>query len=190
MSKTISDPTSATTPDDRPQSGGDGSLDTRQESTPGKVKKPRLKRLKRQKAKSGPSAAEGPDGEAGIAPDAEAETRAARRQRWLVLLERAFSIILMLAGFTAIVLLAGQAVLTVFGPNPCVSGTCDYYQFTLGWILAMVGPVIAFVPAIIMSIMLMVQRRVSFWVPIVGFGFALLLWWGGISLVLANVSYT
>ena len=109
------------------------------------------------------------------------------RRRVVMWIDMGLSIIIMLGGFAAILYATTEAMVLLFGPGVCITESCDYYQYTMGWVLAMIGPIIAFTPAAIIAIVLIANRRVSFWVPLVSLGFCVLLWWAGVTLVQANV---
>lgn len=103
--------------------------------------------------------------------------------------EKGLSAAIMFVGFIALLFVTLDAINMLFSAASCSTG-CDFYQYTLGWVLAMIGPSIAFLPSIGLAISLMVKGRFSFWVPLVGFAFGMLVRWAGSSLMLANVSQT
>lgn len=107
------------------------------------------------------------------------------RHAWEVLL----SVALMVAGFIGLLVITAEAINMLFSAASCSLG-CNYYEYTLGWVLTMIGPSFAFLPALGVTVALILRERTSFWVPLVGFGFALLLQWAGTTLMMANTSQT
>lgn len=77
-----------------------------------------------------------------------------------------------------IVLLAGDGVLAglasfmgiflIMGSDSCGVRECSTELITLGWLLGMVLPWVAFAITLVVAIVLMVKRRLAFWVPLVG----------------------
>ncbi len=120
------------------------------------------------------------------ADDAAAATTAPASRR-LIVWDIAASCLVMLFGIAVILGLTAHTVLQIFGRDQCAAPTCDFYQYTLGWTLALIGPSIAWFPSVIVAIVLMVKRRISFWVPLVSLALAVLLWWAGIALMFANL---
>lgn len=58
-------------------------------------------------------------------------------------------------------------LLLAFGSDSCGARPCDYDVMTTGMFVAMIGPWVPAVLALIVSIVLLVLRRLAFWVPIV-----------------------
>jgi len=77
-----------------------------------------------------------------------------------------------------IILLVGDAVLAglasfmgmflVMASDPCGVRDCSTDLITLGWLMGMILPWVAFAATAIVSIVLMVKRRLAFWVPLAG----------------------
>ena len=77
-----------------------------------------------------------------------------------------------------IVLVIGSAVLAaaaslmgmflVMASDPCGARTCSSELITLGWLMGMILPWVAFLASTVVAIVLMVKRRLSFWVPLAG----------------------
>jgi len=77
-----------------------------------------------------------------------------------------------------IILLVGDAVLAglasfmgmflVMASDPCGVRDCSTDLITLGWLMGMILPWVAFAATTIVSIVLMVKRRLAFWVPLAG----------------------
>lgn len=79
-----------------------------------------------------------------------------------------------------IILLVGDAVLAalaslmgmflVMASDPCGARDCSTELITIGWLMGMALPWVALVATAIVAIVLMVKRRLAFWVPLVGAG--------------------
>ncbi|MGO4301467.1 hypothetical protein [Leifsonia sp. RAF41] len=91
----------------------------------------------------------------------------------------------------AIVVAAGQtfaAAFLVFASDPCGGSTvCDTGRMGVGFFVALLSPGTVTLVAVIATIVLLVKRRISFWVPIVGILLAIGGWAGGAALVISGV---
>jgi hypothetical protein len=99
---------------------------------------------------------------------------------------------------TTIVLLAVEALIAaaltfgsfflVFASDPCGASTvCDTGRMGVGFFIALLGPGAVTVIAVIVAVILLVLRRIAFWVPIVGILLAVGVWVGGAALVVSGV---
>lgn len=57
--------------------------------------------------------------------------------------------------------------LLAFGSDSCGARACNYDVMTTGMLVAMIGPWVPAVLALIASIVLLALRRLAFWVPLV-----------------------
>ena len=55
-----------------------------------------------------------------------------------------------------------------FGSDSCVARECNYDVMSTGMMIGLIGPWIPVVIAMIVAIVLLVLRRLAFWVPLVG----------------------
>lgn len=92
-------------------------------------------------------------------------TRRGPRRVWDLVLTIVF-IVFSLAG-AAVASFLGLFVLA-FGSDSCVVRECNYDVMSTGMMVAFVGPWIPVVIATIVAIVLLVLRRLAFWVPLVG----------------------
>jgi hypothetical protein len=80
------------------------------------------------------------------------------------------------------------AFFLVFASDPCGGATaCNTGQMGAGFLVALLGPAFVTLAAMVAAIVLMVLRRVSFWVPITGMVLAVLVWVVGAALVISGV---
>jgi hypothetical protein len=96
-----------------------------------------------------------------------------------------------------IVLLVGDGVLTLmvsfFGfflamaSDPCGARECSEELISLGVITAVVLPWIMFIAAVVVSIVLLIKRRLAFWVPLVGAALIIGSWFVGAFIAAAGV---
>jgi hypothetical protein len=56
----------------------------------------------------------------------------------------------------------------VMASDPCGARECSTELITVGWLMGMILPWVALIATAIVAIVLMVKRRLAFWVPLVG----------------------
>jgi hypothetical protein len=96
-------------------------------------------------------------------------------------------VLLVVAGAVAVGL-TFFAFFLVFASDPCGASTvCDTDRMSAGFFLALLGPGAVTLVAVIVAVVLLVLRRISFWVPIVGILLAVGVWVGGAALVVSGV---
>ncbi|WP_443218500.1 hypothetical protein [Rathayibacter sp. YIM 133350] len=91
-----------------------------------------------------------------------------------------------------LVLVAGAACVLsfflAFASDPCGgSVVCDYDRMAAGFWIALIGPVAAAVLALAAAIVLLVLRRIAFWVPLGGIVLVVAVFSLGAWLVLSGV---
>jgi hypothetical protein len=99
--------------------------------------------------------------------------------RWDLALSIALLVVNLLAGIT----MAVVAVLLVVTYDTCAVNVCNYGGFTLGWFTAMLAPPLALTIAMVVTFVRLRRRRRAFWVPLVGIGVAVLLFFAGAQVV-------
>jgi uncharacterized BrkB/YihY/UPF0761 family membrane protein len=97
------------------------------------------------------------------------------------------TIILILVGFGAVAVMLFAAVFLVFASDSCGVASCNETQMSLGMGVAIVAPVIVMLGAAIVAIVLLVHRKLAFWVALVGIVGAGLGWGLGAYLVFSAV---
>ncbi|WP_431245828.1 hypothetical protein [Leifsonia xyli] len=121
-------------------------------------------------------------------PAAPAPAGAATARRPVIVWDLVTSIVLLVVGVVVAAVLTFAAFFLVFASDPCGSGTaCDTGRMGIGFFIALIGPAAVTLIAVIVAIVLLVLRRISFWVPIVGILLALGVWAGGAALVISGV---
>ncbi|MGR2752558.1 hypothetical protein [Agromyces arachidis] len=90
-------------------------------------------------------------------------------------------LVVMVAGGLALALFA--FLLLAFGGDSCgASSTCDYDVMTNGAFAAIGGVVLAGVAALVGAIVLLVLRRLAFWVPLAGIVLMIAAFWIGATI--------
>lgn len=115
--------------------------------------------------------------------------RAARTARAPIVWDIVTSSVLLAVGVVIAAVLTFFAFFLVFASDSCGSGgtACDTGRMGAGFLVALLGPAIVTLAAIVVAIVLMVRRRVSFWVSIAGIVLAVLVWLAGAGLVASGV---
>ncbi len=75
-----------------------------------------------------------------------------------------------------------------FASDSCGSGiTCDYDRMATGMLLAMIGPLAVGLLVLIAAVVMLVLRRLAFWIPIVGIVLVIGVFVGGAALTISGV---
>lgn len=127
------------------------------------------------------SAPEGTPAPAAIpTPVATAAEPPVRRYRgWDIVL----SVVLLVVGAAAAGLASVLALFLAFASDSCGPTTCDYDQMNLGFWVALVAPWGVWLLGLVATIVLLLRRRLGFWVPLVGIALGALAWVAGAWLV-------
>ncbi len=94
-----------------------------------------------------------------------------------------------------LVLLVGVALLAsffsfflAFASDPCgASVTCDTDRMALGMLIAMIGPLAVGLVTLIAAIVVLVLKRIAFWIPIVGIVLVIAIFFGGAAITISGV---
>lgn len=94
-----------------------------------------------------------------------------------------------------LVLLVGAALvasllsfLLAFAGDPCGSGiTCDYDRMGTGMLIAMIGPLAVGLLALIAGVVVLVLRRIAFWIPLVGIVLVIAVFVTGAAITISGV---
>lgn len=78
------------------------------------------------------------------------------------------TIVLLVADGVLAALASIMGMFLVMASDPCGAVTCSTDLITIGWLMGMILPWLAFVATAIVAIVLMVKRRLAFWVALVG----------------------
>lgn len=113
---------------------------------------------------------------------------AATGKRPVIVWDLVTSIILLVFAVVVAAVLTFAAFFLVFASDPCGSATaCDTDRMGVGFLIALLGPAAVTLVAVIAAVVLLVLRRVSFWVPLVGILLAVGVWVGAAALVISGV---
>ena len=109
-------------------------------------------------------------------------------RRPVVVWDLVTTIVLLVIGGAIAIGLTFFAFFLVFASDPCGASTvCDTDRMSAGFFLALLGPGAVTIAAIIVAVVLLIRRRISFWVPLVGIVLAVGVWIGGAALVISGV---
>lgn len=96
--------------------------------------------------------------------------------------------VLLVVGLVVAAILTFFAFFLVFASDPCGASTvCDTGRMGVGFFVALLGPGTVTIAAIVVAIILLVRRRIAFWVPLTGNVLAIGVWIGGAALVISGV---
>jgi hypothetical protein len=107
----------------------------------------------------------------------------APRSRWRLIGVSALLLLNLAVGLV----LGYLAVILVVAYDSCVLQECSYEGFTFGWLLALLGPPVVLLIAALVSILRMVRKRRTWWIPVAGLMVATALWLIGTQLVFSAV---
>ena len=109
-------------------------------------------------------------------------------RRPVVVWDLVTTIVLLVIGGGIAIGLTFFAFFLVFASDPCGASTvCDTDRMSAGFFLALLGPGVVTGAAGIVAVVLLIRRRISFWVPLVGIVLAVGVWIGGAALVISGV---
>jgi len=116
-----------------------------------------------------------------------AEPPAPQGKRPLVLWDIVLTIVLLIAGAVIAILLGVTAAIALGFATPESCFDCNNTQIFFGQILGMFGPPVLYFVFIILTIVQLVRRRRSFWIPIVGVFVAVLVLLAGGAMVFTAI---
>ena len=134
-----------------------------------------------------PAAPAAPGATADAVP-AYAEAPAAPTKRPVVMWDLILTIVLLVVMIGLALLASFLSFFLAFASDSCGSGiTCDYDRMATGMLVAMVGPLAVGLLAMIAAVVLLVLRRLAFWIPIVGIVLVIAVFVGGVALTASGV---
>jgi hypothetical protein len=104
----------------------------------------------------------------------------------IVLWDVILTLALLLGGFIAAIVIGISAISLGFAPGENCAGCADN-QIFFGVVLAMFGPPVIYLLAIVITVIRLIKRQIAFWVPIVGVVGGLGLWAAGAALVFTGI---
>jgi len=119
---------------------------------------------------------------------AYAEAPAAPTKRPVVMWDLILTIVLLVVMIGLALLASFLSFFLAFASDSCGSGiTCDYDRIATGMLVAMVGPLAVGLLVLIAAVVLLVLRRLAFWIPIVGIVLVIGVFIGGVALTISGV---
>ena len=119
---------------------------------------------------------------------AYAEAPAAPTKRPVVMWDLILTIVLLVVMIGLALLASFLSFFLAFASDSCGSGiTCDYDRIATGMLVAMVGPLAVGLLVLIAAVVMLVLRRLAFWIPIVGIVLVIGVFVGGVALTISGV---
>ena len=109
-------------------------------------------------------------------------------RRPLIVWDIVVSIVLMLGVAIFAFVIGTMGMFLAMASDGCGEG-CNTGMITAGVFVAMFGPAVMAVVAMILAIVLMAKRRISFWIPLAGAGAGVLVWLLGFLLATRAVGW-
>ena len=140
-----------------------------------------------------PMAAPGaPDGAYGaygtVEPAYAAAAGAAQTKRPIIMWDLILTIVLLVVMIGVTLLASFLSFFLAFAGDSCGSGiTCDYDRISTGMLIAMIGPLAVGMLALIAAVIVLVLKRIAFWIPIVGIVLVIAVFVGGVALTVSGV---
>ncbi|WP_246854620.1 hypothetical protein [Naasia sp. SYSU D00057] len=123
-----------------------------------------------------------------MSPPSPAAPAAVQVRRPLRTWDLVLSIVLLLLTAGLGLLLLVMSPFLVMASDPCGSGVqCDLDQMGVGFGIALLGPVLVVVAGIVVTVVLLVLRRLAFWVPLVTSALAAGVFVLGLALIIGAV---
>lgn len=97
--------------------------------------------------------------------------------------------IVLLALMVGVALLASfLSFFLAFASDPCGAAVeCDTDRMALGMLIALLGPLAVGLVALIAAIVVLVLKRIAFWIPVVGIVLAIAIFVGGAAITISGV---
>ncbi|WP_394553463.1 hypothetical protein ACDF64_03660 [Agromyces sp. MMS24-JH15] len=94
-------------------------------------------------------------------------------------------LIVVLIGVTAVLWVL--SFFLAFAGDSCGAVECDYDVIGTGFVVAMFGPIIAAVPPIVAAVIVLVFKRIAFWIPLVGIALVIAVFVVGVLITVSGV---
>ena len=119
---------------------------------------------------------------------AYAEAPAAPTKRPVVMWDLILTIVLLVVMIGVTLLASFLSFFLAFAGDSCGSGiTCDYDRMSTGMLVAMIGPLAVGMLALIATVIVLVLKRIAFWIPLVGIVLVIAVFVGGAALTASGV---
>ena len=112
-------------------------------------------------------------------------------RRPVVVWDLVLSIVLLVVLVGVALLASFLSFFLAFASDPCgASVTCDTDRMALGMLIAMIGPLAVGLVALIAGVVVLVLKRIAFWIPLVGTVLIIGVFVGGAALTISGVPGT
>jgi len=109
-------------------------------------------------------------------------------KRPVVVWDLVLTIVLLVVMIGAALLASFLSFFLAFAGDSCgASTTCDYDRMGTGMVVAMIGPLAVGLLALIAAVIVLVLKRIAFWIPIVGIVLIAAVFVGGAALTISGV---
>jgi hypothetical protein len=109
-------------------------------------------------------------------------------KRPLIVWDLVLTIVLLVLMIGAALLASFLSFFLAFAGDSCgASSVCDYDRMGTGMIIAMIGPLLVGLIALIAAVIVLVLKRIAFWIPIVGIVLIAAVFIGGAALTASGV---
>ena len=127
-------------------------------------------------------------GSYGPVEPAYAAAESAPTKRPLIMWDLILTIVLLVVMIGVTLLASFLSFFLAFAGDSCASGiTCDYDRMANGMLIAMIGPLAVGMLALIAAVIMLVLKRIAFWIPIVGIVLVIGVFIGGAALTASGV---
>ncbi len=89
-------------------------------------------------------------------------------KRPVKVLDLVITIVLLVADAVLATLASFMGIFLVMASDSCGARDCNVDLITVGWLMGMILPWVMLVVTVVVAIVLMVKRRLAFWVPLAG----------------------
>lgn len=97
------------------------------------------------------------------------------------------SVIIMLVGVVGFAMLAFASVFLVMMSDGCFDDRCNTGLMGMGWFIALLGPPLVFIAAIVWTLIRIARRKTAWWVPVSGAVAAAVVWGIGAAVMQASL---
>lgn len=107
--------------------------------------------------------------------------------RPVIMWDLVLTIVLLVVMIGVVLLASFLSFLLAFASDGCGLRTCDYDRMGAGMLIAMIGPLAVGLLALIGGVVMLVLRRIAFWIPIVGIVLAIGVYILGAAVTISGV---
>jgi uncharacterized BrkB/YihY/UPF0761 family membrane protein len=108
-------------------------------------------------------------------------------RRPVIVWDLVFTIVLLVVMVGAALLASFFSFFLAFASDSCGAVTCDTDRIATGMLVAMIGPLLAGLLALVAAVVVLVLKRIAFWIPIVGIVLIVGVFVGGAAITASGV---